>query len=120
MKTNKFFLLTLLTFIFLNFISCKKIDKNSFVNLKDSFYWVKTNADSQPQDIEEGLYDSDFKKLDNMRSINLKKLVGLYGEYIWLKAEIDIPENYKDIDLAFFTQFIHFANKIWFNNHFFL
>ena len=118
MKTNKFFLLTLLTFIFLNFISCKKIDKNSFVNLKDSFYWVKTNADSQPQDIEEGLYDSDFKKLDNIRSINLEKLVGLYGEYIWLKAEIDIPENYKDIDLAFFTQFIHFANKIWFNNHF--
>ncbi|MCR4743490.1 MAG: SpoIIE family protein phosphatase [Treponema sp.] len=119
MKTHKILIFTLLaTLSFFTFNSCKKIDKNSLINLEDSFYWVETNAQNSPEQVASGIYDSKFQKLDNMKSANLRKLVGLYGNYIWLKAEIEIPEEYEDTNLAFYVQFIHYANKVWFNDHF--
>ncbi len=109
---RKAFLLFLFTIVL--FSSCGNKEPPLKLYLTDSFEWALTDADSTVEDAVELNYSPvSFKK-----SYNLEKLVGSFGNYVWLRASFTIPDELKNQDLALSAAYIHFADKLWLNGHF--
>lgn len=113
MKFGRRYSFILLFTIFL-FSSCGKKDDSVKIQLTDSFEWALTNAESTVEDAQE----LNYSPVSFKRSYNLEKLVGSYGNYVWLRAHFVIPEELKDIDLAMSISYLHFADKVWLNGNF--
>ncbi len=91
--------------------SCEEEEAAPRIYLDDSFYWALTDFSSMPEDAE----NLKFEHLDNMGYKNLMDLVGIDGNYIWLKAEFELIPELKDDDLSMVIPYLHYADILYLN-----
>jgi len=96
-------LLLLLLSILFTFSACKNKTGKSRIYLKD----IASYSFQQ---------DGEYKKLEKWNRNNLYKLTDHNDSYIWLKFEFQIPPELQNKNLSFLVSYIHFAEKVWFND----
>ncbi len=95
------------------FSSCSN-KKENCLDLSHSFSYL--NVGSEAGTIEQiTSREKEFQKLDKWGHCNISDIAGISGNYVWVKADFEVPENLKDKDLSFFVSYIHFAEKTYLN-----
>lgn len=110
------FYIFLLTIIL--FPSCNHVTKpENCIDLSHSFSYL--NVGNEPGTLEEvQVRDSEFQKLEEWCHCNISDIAGITGNYVWIKADFELPENLKNEDISFFVSYIHFAEKTYLNGEF--
>lgn len=106
--------LSVFFFIFsLFFISCGKKASTPVIDLQDSFFWAHSTKE---ESIEEAVAnDSKFQKFDINNGRNLARLVGMDGNYVWLRSTFHIPEELRGRSLGLMISYLHFASEVYIN-----
>ena len=98
----------------------EKICKEQIINMDGKFSWKYADCDEleTEQDFLELKNSNDFIPFENKGKSNLAKLVGDSGNYIWLRAEFEIPESLKGKNLGLVIPYLHFSEKLYLNDKF--
>ena len=59
-----------------------------------------------------------YTHLDRMCYRNLSDVAGSDGKYLWLKAELNLPQGLRNQDLSMIIPYLHFADEVYLNGHF--
>lgn len=95
--------------------SCSHVTKpENCIDLSHSFSYL--DVGTEPGTLEQVMVrDGEFKKLEKWCHSNISALAGITGNYVWIKADFELPENLKGEDISFFVSYIHFAEKTFLN-----
>lgn len=98
------------------FSSCSHVTKpENCIDLSHSFSYLDVGP--EPGTLEQiHARDGEFTKLENWSHCNISDIAGITGNYVWIKADFELPENLKDEDISFFVSYIHFAEKTYLND----
>ena len=75
------------------------------------FYWAPATEKSDISEAENLV----FQKIPKLEYKNIRKLVGVSGEYVWIKTTFTLPDELKGDDLSMLVPYIHFAEELYLN-----
>ena len=107
-------------FIFLVFLSiflcsCTSNETPKIEIGKDFYYW-ESSAEATYGDAMQSYRQ--FKKLDDYSSSNLRNVLGKGSHYVWVRAEFEIPEQFKNRPLGLVIPHLRFAEQVYCNGTF--
>ena len=110
---KKFF--PFLLFLTILFSSCSKVTKpENCIDMSESFYYL--NVGTEPGTIEQvQSRQNEFQKLEEWCHCNISDIAGISGNYVWIKADFELPPNLPSDDISLFISYIHFAEKTYLN-----
>ena len=98
--------------------SCGTKKDNPFKKLvigNDFYYWEST-AESTLRDAYAN--SEKFKKLEDKTENNLMKMFGKKPNYVWIRAEFEIPENFRNLSLGLVVPQLRSADQLYCNGAF--
>ena len=84
------------------------------IEIGRSFYYWESTQDSTLGDALKNARE--FKKLEDYSEHNLMNVFGKNKHFVWLRAEFEIPQYYKNSALAMVIPHLRFANQVYCNN----
>lgn len=84
------------------------------IEIGRSFYYWESTLDSTLGDALKNARE--FKKLEDYSEHNLMHVFGKDKHLVWLRAEFEIPQYYKNSALAMVIPHLRFANQVYCNN----
>lgn len=97
------------------FSSCSHVTKpDNSIDLSHSFSYLDVGTELCSLE-EVQARDNEFQKLEKWCHCNISDIAGITGNYVWIKADFELPENLKNEDISFFVSYIHFAEKTYMN-----
>ena len=80
---------------------------------RDFYYWEST----QDSNLGDALKNArEFKKLEDYSVHNLMNIFGKDSHFVWLRAEFEIPQHYKNSSLGMVIPHLRFADQVFCNN----
>lgn len=83
------------------------------IDLGNSFSYLEYDRNGTLEDVS--AHSADFKKLEKRDMNHLARLLSSRKNYIWLKANFTLPENYAGEDLGLYASYIHTASQVYIN-----
>lgn len=80
---------------------------------RDFYYWESTPESTLGDAIKN---IRNFKKLDDYSEHNLMHIFGKDKHFVWLKADFEIPQYYRNQQLAMVIPHLRFASQVYCNN----
>ena len=80
--------------------------------LPQEFYWAPSDSES-----DKVPSNAEFQKIENFKRGNLPGKEK-QNSFVWVKTEFQIPEKYKNKDLALVIPYLSFSEKAWLNGEF--
>ena len=114
-RTNLFLIFSLIL-VCCGFVSCKKEKEPDKLIIGDDFYYWEADADSNLGDAMRNMQN--FKKLEDTSTRNLRNVLGAGPHFVWVKAEFEIPEGFKDVPLGLVIPHLKFAEQLFLNGNF--
>ena len=115
-KTERIILSIFLITLSLLFSSCKKDSRPPKLVIGQDFYYWESDADATYGDAMKNARN--FKKLDDYSENNLMKILGREPHYVWVRAEFEIPEMFKNQPLGMVIPHLRFAEQVFCNGTF--
>ncbi len=84
------------------------------IEIGRSFYYWESTQDSTLGDALKNARE--FKKLEDYSEHNLMNVFGKDKHFVWLRAEFEIPQYYKNAALSMVIPHLRFANQVYCNN----
>ena len=109
-----FFVLFLCAFSTL-LCSCGAPETPRIVIGNDFYYW-ESSADATFGDAMQNMRF--FKKLEDNTTKNLRNVLGRGSHYVWVRAEFEIPPQFKNKPLGLVIPHLRFAEQLWCNGNF--
>ena len=94
------------------FCSCGPKETPKLV-IGHSFYYWESSAEATYGDAMQNARF--FKKLEDYSATNLKNVLGKGSHYVWVRAEFEIPEQFKHRPLALVVPHLRFAEQVFCN-----
>ncbi len=120
------FFLTFLIFSCALFFSCEKKDgvaerrgppkPPEKLVIGDSFYYWECSQDSTIGDALKNA--SEFKKLEDFSEHNLMHIFGESKHFVWIRADFELPDDFKNKPLGLVIPHLRFAAQCYCNNTF--
>lgn len=82
----------------------------------NDFYYWETTADSNLGDAMKNMRN--FKKLEDLSEHNLMNIFGRDRHFVWIRAEFEIPKEFKNQPLGLVIPHLRFAEQVYCNNVF--
>ena len=114
MKKNLLVVFISLILASIFFSSCDKSPKNFRYDVSNFVTYLETPAEFGPGQVLPRA--SEFKPLEKKNMRNLVKLISKDGNYLWLKIQFTLPEEFKDKDIGLFIGYIRGADMLFLNN----
>ena len=97
------------------FCSCSQRNAPK-ISIGDSFYYWEASADSK---LGDALRNADeFKKLEDKSVHNLWHVLGKGRHYVWVRAEFEIPPQFRNQPLGLVIPHLRFAEQVYCNGVF--
>ena len=113
-RQHFFFVLFLCAFSTL-LCSCGAPETPRIVIGNDFYYW-ESSADATFGDAMQNMRF--FKKLEDNTTKNLRNVLGRGSHYVWVRAEFEIPPQFKNEPLGLVIPHLKFAEQLWCNGIF--
>ncbi|MBO6176034.1 MAG: SpoIIE family protein phosphatase [Treponema sp.] len=114
-KNNKIlYILSLIASLFI-LCSCEP-NQEPKITLGDSFWYWEADAGSTPGDAMK--HFADFKKLEDKSTSNLLNVLGPGSRYVWVMAQFEIPEYFRNQPLGLVIPYLRFAGQVYCNGSF--
>ncbi len=97
------------------FVSCGRPATPRITIGNDFYYWEST-AESNPGDVMRNMHN--FRKLEDKSEHNLMRTFGKGKHYVWIKADFEIPPQFKNQPLGMVIPHLRFAEQVWCNGTF--
>ncbi|WP_294428665.1 SpoIIE family protein phosphatase [uncultured Treponema sp.] len=108
-------ILIFLSLVSIFFCSCgPEVGKK--IELGDRFYYWECTAESSPQDAMMNAVR--FKKLEDKSIENLKHVLGDGTHFVWVRAEFEIPPEFRNQPLGMVVPHLKFAEQVYLNKVF--
>ena len=115
-KRFKFIIILLVSAFFL--CSCGEEKNNPFKKLvigNDFYYW-ESQGDSTIGDAIAN--NQNFKKLEDKSETNLMRMFGKKQKIVWIRANFEIPETFRNISLGLVIPQLRTADQVYCNGNF--
>ena len=106
------FISLILTSIF--FSSCGKSPKTFRYDVSNFVSYLETPPEVGPGQVLPRT--PEFKHLEKKNMRNLVKLISKDGNFLWLKIQFILPDEFKDKDIGLFIGYIRGADLLFLNN----
>ena len=113
MKKNLFVAFIILIFTSTFFSSCGK-EKPYRYDVSNYISYIETSPEAGPGYVLPRI--GEFKHLEKKNMRSLIKLISKDGNYLWLKIQFILPEEFKDKDIGLFIGYIRGADLLFLNN----
>ncbi len=113
MKKNLFVVFIILIFTSTFFSSCGK-EKPYRYDVSNYVSYIETSPEAGPGYVLPRI--GEFKHLEKKNMRSLIKLISKDGNYLWLKIQFILPEEFKDKDIGLFIGYIRGADLLFLNN----
>ena len=98
------------------FYSCRPSDEPpKLVIGKDFYYWEATEEATLGDAMRNSM---NFKKLEDLSENNLTNILGRDPNYVWIRAEFEIPREFKNQPLGLVIPHMRFAEQVFCNGTF--
>lgn len=98
------------------FYSCRPSDEPpKLVIGKDFYYWKATEEATLGDAMRNSM---NFKKLEDLSENNLTNILGRDPNYVWIRAEFEIPREFKNQPLGMVIPHLRFAEQVFCNRTF--
>ena len=108
-------LFCILFFFSFFFCSCGPKETPKLIIGHDFYYWEAPAEATYGDAMKNARF---FKKLEDYSATNLKRVLGGGTHYVWIRAEFEIPENFKHRPLGLVIPHMRFAEQVFCNGAF--
>ena len=102
--------------LLLLFASCDGRKNVPKLEIGHTFYYWESTAESSLGDAIKN--HDDFKKLEDPSIKNLRNVLGKGAHYVWVRAEFEIPPEFRNQALGLVIPHLKFAEQLYCNNTF--
>lgn len=114
-KSQKYILYLIILIQALILTSCGPKDFPK-IDIGNNFYYWVAQEGSTPGDAMR--HASEFKKLEDRSIHNLKNIAGKGSHYVWIRAEFEVPPEFRGQPLGLVVPHLQFAEMLWLNGTF--
>lgn len=97
------------------FFSCS-LDETPRLTVGQDFYYWEASADSTPADAAANA--GNFRRLEDLTEHNLMNIFGTDRHYVWIRADFEIPPEFRNQPLGLVIPHLRFAEQLWCNGNF--
>ena len=117
MQKNHRHILTSIFLALFSFLCCSCGPKETpkLVIGQDFYYWEAPAEATYGDAMQNAPF---FKKLDDYSATNLSRVLGKGTHYVWVRADFEIPENFKGRPLGLVIPHLRFAEQVFCNGAF--